>query len=182
MNHNELCGGRMVSVLALAVSAGLLAACNPQAAADAVKYADVTAVKPVTETIKTPREVCADVQVTHREEPKDKHEIAGTAIGAIVGGAIGNQVGGGNGKKLATVAGAVAGGYAGKRIQEAHQKPQVNTTTERRCHTETDTKTKVVGYDVTYVYNGVTGHTRLKDKPGDKLPVQQGVVVVGAQP
>ncbi len=40
----------------------------------------------------------------------------GTGIGAVVGGVLGNQVGGGNGKKLATVAGVLLGGYAGNEM------------------------------------------------------------------
>ena len=79
----------------------------------APEYAEVLAVKPINETIKTPREVCKDVAVTRQAPVKDQHQIAGTAIGAVVGGLLGNQVGGGNGKKLATVAGAVGGGSMG---------------------------------------------------------------------
>jgi outer membrane lipoprotein SlyB len=44
------------------------------------------------------------------------------ALGVIAGGAagalLGHQVGGGKGKDLATIAGAVGGAYAGKKIQE----------------------------------------------------------------
>lgn len=40
----------------------------------------------------------------------------GIGIGAVVGGLLGNQVGGGNGKTLATIAGAVGGGYVGNEI------------------------------------------------------------------
>lgn len=40
----------------------------------------------------------------------------GTGVGAVVGGLLGNQIGGGNGKKLATVAGVLLGGYAGNEI------------------------------------------------------------------
>lgn len=40
----------------------------------------------------------------------------GTGIGAVVGGVLGNQVGGGNGKKLATLAGVLLGGYAGNEV------------------------------------------------------------------
>lgn len=164
---------------AVALACVVLTACDSPAGADGVRYADVTGVKAVTETVKTPREVCRDVEVTHRVEPRDRHEITGTAIGAIVGGALGNQVGKGDGRKVATVAGAVAGGYAGKRIQESHQQPQVSVDTERRCHVETDTNSHVVGYDVTYVYNGVTGQVRLDHEPGNTLPVREGMVVVG---
>ena len=50
----------------------------------APKYAEVLAVKPVTETIKTPREECRDVAVTRQRPVQDQHQIAGTAIGAVV--------------------------------------------------------------------------------------------------
>jgi hypothetical protein len=40
----------------------------------------------------------------------------GTGLGAVVGGVLGHQVGGGNGKKLATIAGVLLGGYAGNEV------------------------------------------------------------------
>ncbi|HSV50570.1 MAG TPA: glycine zipper 2TM domain-containing protein [Burkholderiaceae bacterium] len=42
----------------------------------------------------------------------------GAIGGAVVGGLLGHQVGGGNGKKAATVLGAVGGGYAGHAIEK----------------------------------------------------------------
>lgn len=56
-------------------------------------YAEVLAVTPINETVKTPREVCQDVTVTRQRPVQDQHQIAGTAIGAIAGGLLGNQVG-----------------------------------------------------------------------------------------
>lgn len=78
------------------------------------------------------RQVCENVRV--QNTPKDKHQIAGTAIGAVAGGLLGHQVGGGKGKTLATVGSAVAGGYAGKKVQENHQENHQGTHIERRCH------------------------------------------------
>ena len=52
----------------------------------------------------------------------------GAVAGAVVGGLVGNQVGGGDGKKLATVAGAVGGAYAGKRIAENSEKTRYRVT------------------------------------------------------
>lgn len=43
---------------------------------------------------------------------------AGAVVGGIAGAALGNQVGGGSGRALATVAGAVGGGYAGNAIEK----------------------------------------------------------------
>src|SRR5688500_18698442 len=79
---------------------------------------------------KAPR--CYGVQVQRPTQIKDQHKIAGTAIGAVAGGLLGNQVGGGNGKKLATAAGAVGGAFAGRKIQE-NQQNKTETVIERRC-------------------------------------------------
>jgi uncharacterized protein YcfJ len=78
------------------------------------------------------RTVCRNVRV--EDTPRDQHQLAGTAIGAVAGGLIGNQIGHGRGNTLATVAGAVGGGYAGNRIQ--HNQQQKRTHIERRCWQE----------------------------------------------
>lgn len=142
-------------------------------------YAEVVAVKPVMETVKTPRQVCRDVTVTKRKPIKDEHRIAGTALGAVVGGALGNQVGKGSGKKIATVAGAVGGGYAGNKTQEYVQQNNTYTTTERRCNTEYDTSEKLAGYDVSYELDGRMRTMRMDYDPGSRLRLdEQGRVIV----
>lgn len=185
----------MVNLLGVGIATSLamgLSACNREASADAgtanaangvaaeagVQYAKVVSVDPVRKTVNNPKQVCRDEVVTHTAPPKDQHQIAGTAIGAVVGGVLGNQVGGGKGKTLATVAGAVGGGYAGKKIQENRQQGQVTTTTERRCDTVANTSTRIVGYDVRYQYNGVTRTVRMDHDPGDRVQVQEGVIAV----
>ncbi|MGS0941833.1 glycine zipper 2TM domain-containing protein [Pseudomonas luteola] len=145
------------------------------------KFAEVVAVQPVKETIKTPREVCKDVAVTHRRPIQDQHQIAGTAIGAVVGGLLGNQVGGGNGKKLATVAGAVGGGYVGNKTQEHMQNSDTYTTMQKRCSTVTDASEKVVAYDVKYLLDGKVGQVRMDRDPGKQIPVQGGQLVLAEQ-
>jgi uncharacterized protein YcfJ len=142
------------------------------------KYAEVLAVQPLKETISTPREVCKDVVVSHRSPVKDQHQIAGTVIGALAGGLLGNQVGGGSGKKVATIAGAAAGGYAGKKVQENMQASDTYDTTETRCTTVTDTSEKVVGYDVEYRLGDQVGRLRMDYKPGPRIPVKDGQLVL----
>jgi len=56
----------------------------------------------------------------------------------VVGGVLGNQVGGGDGKKLATVGGAIAGGYAGNKIQEGMQDRNTYQETQQKCRTVYD--------------------------------------------
>lgn len=144
------------------------------------KFADVLAVKPLTEVIKTPREVCNQVVVNHRRPVQDTHQIAGTVIGAVAGGLLGKQIGGGNGKKIATVAGVAAGGYAGNKVQENMQAGDTYTTTETRCKTVTDTSEKVIGYDVEYRLGEQVGRVRMDAEPGARIPVKDGQLVLAA--
>jgi uncharacterized protein YcfJ len=44
----------------------------------------------------------------------------GMGVGAVVGGLVGSQVGRGNGKTLATIAGAVGGGYLGNEVAKRY--------------------------------------------------------------
>jgi uncharacterized protein YcfJ len=141
-------------------------------------YAEVLDVAEVTETVQTPREVCEDVVVTRQKPVKDEHKILGTATGAILGGVLGNQVGGGTGKKLATVAGAVAGGYAGNKVQKNMQDRDTYTTTERQCHTVMDSHQNVIGYDVSYRIGEQEGVVRMNDRPGERIPLQDGLLVL----
>jgi uncharacterized protein YcfJ len=84
---------------------------------------------------KVAREKCHDEVVTLKREPKDKDQIAGTAIGAVIGGVLGNQIGKGDGNKIATVGGAVAGGVAGNKIQDKMQDGNTYTETRQVCET-----------------------------------------------
>ena len=156
-----------------------------------VDFAEVTAVKPVTQrepmyatvigsepiressTTSTPREVCNDVVVQERLPERDGN-VGGTVAGAVIGGLVGNQVGGGNGRKLATVAGAVAGGYAGREIDRRHVGGQVVNRTDRRCRTvnSTSTNARTVAWNVTYRNpDGTTGSMRSDSKPGERIAV-----------
>tara|TARA_R100000750_G_scaffold16763_1_gene11036 strand:- start:636 stop:1184 length:549 start_codon:yes stop_codon:yes gene_type:complete len=145
------------------------------------EFASVLAVNPVKETVKTPREVCKDVTVSHQRAVQDSNRIAGTAVGAVVGGLLGNQIGGGNGKKIATVAGAVGGGYAGNQVQGRMQANDTYSTTETRCSTVTDTHQKIIGYEVKYDLDGTVGQVRMDRDPGQKIPVHEGRLVLTQQ-
>lgn len=140
--------------------------------------AKVVSVKEVVETVKTPREVCEDVQVQEQAPVKDPYRVTGTVIGGVAGGALGHQIGHGKGKTVATVVGAAGGAYVGNRVQKGMQEKDVVTTTRRVCKTVYDTEKKVVGYDVTYLLEGKEGVVRTSRRPGPTLPVKDGKVVV----
>jgi outer membrane lipoprotein SlyB len=58
------------------------------------------------------------ISVRSYQKPAAQGSGVGIATGAVVGGLLGNQIGGGNGRTLATVAGAVGGGYAGNVVEK----------------------------------------------------------------
>jgi uncharacterized protein YcfJ len=162
----------------VATAGGVIAGLN-MIGDDEPEYAEVVNVVEATETINTPREVCEDVPVTRQAPVKDEHKILGTVTGAVLGGVLGNQIGGGSGKKIATVAGAAAGGYAGNKVQGNMQAKDTTTTIERRCHTVTDSSQKIIGYDVTYRIGDQESTVRMDKKPGDRIPLENGQLVLG---
>lgn len=145
------------------------------------KFAEVLAVEPIMETIRTPREECQDVTLTHTRPAKDQHKVTGTVIGAVVGGVLGSQVGSGSGRKVATAAGAAAGGYAGNRIQNRMQEGNTYTTTEQRCETVYDSHEKQVGFDVRYRLGETEGSVQMDRHPGERIPVKDGQLVLSPE-
>ena len=163
-------GGVAMVVLGAGAVTGYKTMAKPQ-------FAEVVAAKEVFETVVTPREKCESVQVQHQAPVKDEKRVAGSVVGAVAGGLLGSTIGGGDGKKLATVAGAAAGGYAGNRVQKNLQEKDVTTTTEQRCRTVSEKTQKLVGYNVSYRFQGKEGVVRTTFKPGSTLPVKNGEVV-----
>lgn len=137
------------------------------------RYATVLDVDPVSKTVaqQKPRQECRDVPVAQRMPERDGN-VGGTVAGAIIGGLVGNQIGGGDGRKVARAAGAAAGGYIGNRVDRRHVGGRVVQTTERQCHTVSDTvnSSKVIGYDVTFRNpDGSTGMKRMSSRPGSRI-------------
>jgi uncharacterized protein YcfJ len=99
---------------------------NPAAPMVIVKQEPAPVVKPrVVERIverrvvehRPARQVNHYQQQTYRQAPAPSQpHYVGIGTGAVIGGLIGNQVGGGNGKKLATLAGIIGGGYLGNEV------------------------------------------------------------------
>src|ERR1700730_1638201 len=139
--------------------------------------AEVISAKELHKTTKTPRQDCHDEQVTRTKPAKDTNRLAGTGIGAVVGGLLGHEVGGGNGKVLATVAGAAAGGYAGNQIEKKVQQGNTYTATEQRCTSVYDTSEVPAGYQVVYVLNGKQHHVHMDHDPGKTIPVKDGEII-----
>ena len=87
-------------------------------------------------------------QVCDGDQAKSGGPGVGTLIGAVAGGLLGAQVGRGNGRVAASAGGAVVGALAGNHLENNNQGGG------RNCYMADDYQTRVIGYDVTYDYNG----------------------------
>ena len=63
----------------------------------------------------------APVPAQQRQAAAPHNSPIGIGVGAVIGGLLGNQVGSGDGKTLATIAGAVGGGYVGNEVAKRNQ-------------------------------------------------------------
>ena len=135
------------------------------------QYAQVVSATPIKESIKTPRQECRNVTMTHRRPVQDENRLTGSVLGAVAGGVIGHQFGGGRGRAVATVVGALGGGYAGNQVQGEMQARDTYTTTEQRCKTVYDKSEKMLGYDVTYKIGDQQGKIRMDKDPGTQIPL-----------
>jgi outer membrane lipoprotein SlyB len=98
------------------------------------------------------------------ERAAERASGLGAGGGAVVGGLLGNQVGSGNGRTLATIAGAVGGAYAGNRV-------------ERNMHKVTYTDVRVRMAKGGYRTFTEQGQPRFGN--GDHVRVQGGRLVRG---
>ncbi|WP_114195555.1 glycine zipper 2TM domain-containing protein [Edaphovirga cremea] len=159
--------------IGIAAALGIAAVAGMDVFSSGPKYAQVMSATPIKETVKTPRQECRNVTVTHRKPVQDEHQITGSVLGAVAGGVLGHQFGGGRGKDVATVAGALAGGYAGNRTQSSLQENDTYTTQQQRCQTVYDKSQKTLGYDVTYKIGDQQGKIRMEHDPGTQIPLDK---------
>lgn len=140
--------------------------------------ADVLAATPIKETVTGSREVCDD-RVVERRAPERFGDKDGMVVGALVGGLVGNQIGGGSGRDIATVAGVVGGGYAGREIDRNHTGGRRYAETVRECRSVSTPREEVVGYEVQYALDGEVRSMRMERKPGESIQLGERDKVIG---
>lgn len=165
---------KRIALLSLLAAAGIASAqvpapiMAPSAAPTFVDRARVERVEPQYETVQVPRDECTSQWVT------ENRPVAGS--NGYGGAIIGNQVGKGHGREAATAAGAVIGAIAGDRIANQNQPQYEQAQREvRSCRTVHDVQQRLVGYRVTYEYQGHQYVTVMRDQPGRSVPVRVSV-------
>lgn len=157
------------AVLGASLVTALGAVANYQAEQKINQPVQILSSKPLVEHYSVTEQQCKNVTRTRQKEVKDQQQLTGTAIGAVVGGVLGSQIGGGDGKKLATIAGAVAGGYGGKKTQQQMQQDDVEQYQEQVCSPVSRTKEKVKGYEIRFMHDGKLITAQVDNTPSGPL-------------
>lgn len=136
--------------------------------ASAAEYDDFARVLRVverTDRYNQPRQECNTDPVTAAPAATGQG-VTGAVIGGLAGALLGSQVGRGDGKVAAAAVGAATGAIVGDRMQNSGTAaPQP----VQRCHMVDNYVTQVIGYTVTYEYQGKTYTENLHFLPGDTL-------------
>ncbi len=170
---------RLVTLLS-AVAAVLAA--QSAGAATTYEQADVVESTPIYRVVEisSPQEECWEEEVVRQDVRRRGDSFTPGLLGMVIGGALGNAVGhNSSNRKVGTVVGAVLGGSIARDISRANdaRNSTVYVDTEERCRTVYNTREeeKLIGYDVSYVYNGVERTVRMPEDPGATVRVRVDV-------
>ncbi len=134
-------------------------------------YGRVLNTRPIYESVavEVPQESCHVETIARKERRRNGDSFGGTVVGGLVGAAIGHEIGHGRGG--ATAVGGLIGAAIGNDVS---RDSRVVTYRDREVcgtHYRTEYENRIVGYDVSYRYQGQVYHTRTNRHPGDRIPV-----------
>ena len=105
----------VITLVAVTAGASAFVTKNSIEQKEARTDAAVKTTAPQKITWNEPRQNAQPVQNAQPQQPAcDDGNIVGAAVGAVAGGVVGNQFGSGKGQDLATIGGAIGGGWLGK--------------------------------------------------------------------
>jgi len=134
-------------------------------------YGRVMNARPIYQSVAVdvPQESCHVETVAREERYRNGNSVGSTIVGGLVGAAIGHNIGHGHGE--ATAVGGLIGAAIGN---DASRGSRVVSYRDREvCGTNyrTEYENRIVGYDVSYRYQGRIYQTRTDRHPGDRIPV-----------
>ena len=134
-------------------------------------YGRVISARPIYErvAVDVPDEACR-VETVAREEPRRGGDsFAGTVVGGLVGAALGHELG--NGRGGATAVGGLIGASIGNDASKGSRVVSYRDQEVCNTHYHTEYEQHLVGYDVSYSYQGRIYQTRTDHHPGDRIAV-----------
>ena len=141
---------------------------------------EVLSTEPIFEAVsqRIPTEECRVEYVPAKQPRFDSRSNTPGIIGALVGGAVGNAVGSEkSNKRVGAVAGAILGASIAKDVNRKRQEGQYDGAEREVCRTvyRTERAQKIIGYDVSYSYNGSVYTSRMDYDPGSTLRLRVNI-------
>lgn len=172
MRTKPMFAGLSIAVVSLLATAG-------GHAATSYEYAQVLSSTPIYRVVEitTPRQECWQEEVVRQQARRSESATPGL-LGMVIGGALGNAVGSHkSSQRVGAVVGAVLGGSIARDIVRNNDSGTVYVDTVERCRTvnAAHQEEKLVGYDVSYSYNGSQHTVRMPEDPGETLRVRVDV-------
>ena len=129
--------------------------------------------------ISTPQEQCWEEEAVVDRRGSDNRSDTPVVLSTIIGGAIGNAVGHNkSNQRVGAVLGAVLGHSIGRDIMRRNESAGSGEyQTVQRCETvyQQHEEERLVGYQVTYLFNGEEYSVRTTTDPGDEIRVRVSV-------
>ena len=145
------------------------------------EYAEVLESRPIYQLVEvsTPQEQCWEEEVAVDRRYRDNDSSTPVIVSTILGGAIGNAVGHNkSNKRVGAVLGAVLGHSIGRDIVRGNsQSGYREYEVVESCQTvyEQHEEERLIGYQVTYLYNGEERSVRTDSDPGDQIRLRVSV-------
>jgi uncharacterized protein YcfJ len=181
MKPNKKClntlPGRLSAALLLA--AGLVS--GAVFAETSYEYAPVVESRPLYQVVEvsTPQEQCWEEEIAVDYSRQRQRSSTPVIVSTILGGAIGNAVGHNkSNKRVGAVLGAVLGHSIGRDIVRSNSRSGARGfEIVQRCETvyEQQQQERLIGYQVTYLYNGQERSIRTDTDPGDQIRLRVNV-------
>lgn len=139
------------------------------------EYADVVESRPIYQIVEvqTPVEQCWEEEIAVDRYPRRSSSATPVLVSTIIGGAIGNAVGNGkSNKRVGAVVGSILGHSIGRDIVRNNNRSAVRDyEVVQRCETayEQHEEERLIGYQVTYLYQGEERSIRTDTDPGDQI-------------
>jgi len=129
--------------------------------------------------ISTPQEQCWEEEAVVNRHSRGNRSNTPVVVSTILGGAIGNAVGhNSSNRRVGAVLGAVLGHSIGRDIMRSNERSSSREyETVQRCETvyQQHEEERLVGYQVTYLYDGQEYSVRTNTDPGDEIRVRVSV-------
>ena len=146
-----------------------------------IEYAEVIESRPIYRVVEvsTPQEQCWEEELAIDSYSRRSRSNTPVLVSTLIGGAIGNAVGHNkSNKRVGAVLGALLGHSIGRDIIRQGDQPEYREyQTVQRCDTvyQQHEEERLVGYQVTYLYNGEEFSIRTESDPGEQIQLRVSV-------